>query len=52
VKKVDKRGLIVFSKNKTKQKSIEHLTKSVDGTSLVGPPKMASAALGFPILCG
>ena len=32
--------------------SNEDLTKSVDGTSLVGPPKMASASLGFPILCG
>jgi hypothetical protein len=43
------------SKKSTKSKkdmSIEDLTKSFDGTSLDGLPQMASAGLGFPVLCG
>jgi hypothetical protein len=37
---------------KKKDMSIEDLTKSFDGTSLDGLPQMASAGLGFPVLCG
>jgi hypothetical protein len=32
--------------------TIDDLTKSLDGTTLVGLPQMASAGLGFPVLCG
>jgi hypothetical protein len=32
--------------------TIDDLTKSFDGTSLDGLPHMASAGLGFPVLCG
>jgi hypothetical protein len=32
--------------------TIDDLTKSFDGTSLDGLPQMASAGLGFPVLCG
>jgi hypothetical protein len=38
-------------KSKTEM-SIDDLTKQFDGTSLEGIPAMASAGLGFPILCG
>jgi hypothetical protein len=43
------------SKKSTKSKkdmSIGDLTKSFDGASLDGLPQMASAGLGFPVLCG
>ena len=32
--------------------TIDDLTKSLDGTNLEGLPQMASAGLGFPVLCG
>jgi hypothetical protein len=32
--------------------SIDELAKSLDGTTLKGLPQMASAGLGFPVLCG
>ena len=32
--------------------SIDELTKQFDGTKLEGLPQMASAGLGFPVLCG
>jgi hypothetical protein len=35
-----------------KDLSIDDLAKSFDGTNLEGLPQMASAGLGFPILCG
>ena len=38
-------------KSKTEM-SIDDLTKQFDGTSLEGLPAMASAGLGFPVLCG
>jgi hypothetical protein len=37
---------------KSKDLSIDDLTKSFDGTNLEGLPQMASAGLGFPVLCG
>jgi hypothetical protein len=41
-------------KTPTKKKvvTIDDLTKSLDGTNLQGLPQMASAGLGFPVLCG
>jgi hypothetical protein len=32
--------------------TIDDLTKSLDGTTLKGLPQLASAGLGFPVLCG
>ena len=32
--------------------TIDDLAKSLDGTTLEGLPQMASAGLGFPVLCG
>ena len=44
-----KRTPVVKSKT---EMSIDDLTKQFDGTSLEGIPAMASAGLGFPVLCG